>query len=144
MNLTSLRNYRVQLEGMLRAELAELERVLQAVLDKHRRWQTTADDDMTRFMIEARRGLSAKETATRYMDWQALGEKIQRAEAIVTDAREQRDRKRAEVLGAARERKKLDLLITRRMQRRRGEEQRREQRALDEAASRRRRRSNEV
>ena len=62
---------------------------------------------------------------------------IDRAEEDLDRLRDEAEQKRAEVLAAARETKRMDLLWQRRRDRQRRIERRREQAAMDESAARR-------
>jgi len=136
MNVTVLRTYRAQLEQALRAELAELQRALDAAEAERRRLDVSAEEDARRYLEAARAGLPAAEAAGRYELMEGLAEAVLRAQALVSAAHERWRTKMAEVLEAARERKKMESL-----QRRRAAADRRSvaaaaQRETDEAASR--------
>ncbi|MGH7232036.1 MAG: flagellar export protein FliJ [Nitrospiraceae bacterium] len=137
MNLKIMRNYRSQLETMLRAELVELERALETAIRKRRTLMDRADADLRQFFGTGQGPLGADETALRYTVWEQLGEAIRHFDEMIVHARTRRDVKQAEMVEAAREAKKLDILVQRQARRLRLEELRQDQRALDEAASRR-------
>jgi flagellar export protein FliJ len=137
MRVTMLRHYRQQVEEALRAELAELELVLQAAEENLRQLEAEVDSDARQYMADAGIGLTADEVAGRYAELDALAGAIQKARAIAEEARLRRDQKVGEVLEASREKKKLEILDRRKALRAQQELDRREQQAVDEIASRR-------
>jgi flagellar export protein FliJ len=134
MNVTALRHYRRQLEDILRAELFVLERTFEASVARQSDLQESADRAADFFQSALCQGLSCDEMIDRTRDLEGLAVTAQHAVAMVADARERWERKRAEVMEAARERKTLELLEQRRMHQRMVRLRRLEQQALDEAA----------
>jgi flagellar export protein FliJ len=137
MNVASLRNYRAQVADVLKAELAELESKLRAAVDGLRLLDARAESDARRYLADAKSGLTTDEVMERYATMETLADAIRRTQALVAEARAQRDRKLAEVLEASREKRKLELIEQRQAKRARLTEERRGQQTLDEAAGRR-------
>lgn len=134
MNLTALRHYRRQLEDVLRAELSVLERTLEASVAHTSDLEESADRAADLFQAALCQGLSCDEMIDRTRDLEGQTTAIRRALAMMAAARERWERKRAEVMDAARERKTLELLEQRRLHQRMVRLRRLEQHALDEAA----------
>ncbi len=137
MKLEALRNYRGQVEDILRLELADLERYLQAAEESLRRLEIEADGDAKRYLTDTHAGLTADEVVERYAELDALTSAIRRARDVVEEARVRRDRKMGEVLEASREKKKLEILGRREALRSQRELDRKTQQAVDETAGRR-------
>ena len=81
--------------------------------------------------------MTPEEAAQRYESIEGLTEQVRRMDSAVARAREECERKRAEVVEAARETQKLELLWERHITRTRRAQERREQQTLDESAARR-------
>lgn len=136
MNVAVLRKYRMQLEDLLRAQLAELEAALRSAAEVHRHLQAAAEREIARYLDDAHRGLTADEAAARYAELEVQAQAAARAAEAIEAAQRRWEQKRAEVVDAARERRKMEILEQRDAQRRRYAEALAEQRAADEAAGR--------
>jgi flagellar export protein FliJ len=134
MNLTGLRHYRRQLEDMLRADLYVLERALEAAAAHSQGAQNSVNLAAERWQAALKQGVLRDEIVDRARDIENLTAAAGHAAAQAADARERWERKRADVIEAARERKTLELLEQRRLQQRMTRLRRLEQHALDEAA----------
>jgi flagellar export protein FliJ len=133
-NITALRNYRAQLEEVLRAELADLEVSLKGTADQCRRVQEAADQAADLYLLAVQEGMTAEEAVGQYADIASRAEAVKTATAALTHARRRWEDKRAEVMEAAREHKKYARLEQRRTIRLKSLESRAEQQILDEAA----------
>ncbi len=136
-NLRGLRNYQAQIEDALRAELAALQRSLDGALAEQARLETFLDEDTRRYLAEAEAGIEPEQASRRYEGFAGLAAEVRSAQDAVTQAQIECDRKRAEILEAARETQKLDLLLERQTRRERRARLRREQQMLDESAAQR-------
>lgn len=134
MNLSGLNKYRRQIEDMLRAELSELEGMLEAAAASSHQARTQVDVAVDRWQAALKQGVQGGEVADGFRDIQSLTEAAAQAAARMTDATERWEYKRAEVIEAARERKTLDFLEQRRVHQRMMRLRRLEQQMLDEAA----------
>lgn len=134
MNLTALRHYRRQLEDILRAELAVLERALQTSAARSLDLNQTVAQTAEAFQAALCHGLSGDEMIDRTRELEGVTIAARDAVALVAEARQRWEQKRADVLEAARERKTLELLESRRLQQRMTRLRRLEQQGLDEAA----------
>jgi hypothetical protein len=137
MNLVVIRNYRSQVEQMLRMELAELEREVERLIAKRRALIDGADQDLRRFFTTAAGAVGANDAAFRYEAWEQQGEVARHIDDMIRQATTRRDLKQADMVAAAREAKKIDVLLTRQARRLRQAELRRDQLTLDEASARR-------
>jgi flagellar export protein FliJ len=134
MNLTALRHYRRQLEDILRAELAVLERALQTSAARSLDLNQTVAQTAEAFQAALCRGLSGDEMIDRTRELESVTIAARHAVTLVAEARQRWEQKRADVLEAARERKTLEFLESRRLQQRMTRLRRLEQQGLDEAA----------
>ncbi len=137
MNLKLLRNYRAQIEDVLKAELAGLHGNLDRAQAECVQLAARVDQDARQYMAEAEAGISSSAAAGQYAGLEGLAAQLKLAEEDLARAQERWDDKRAAVLEAARETKKLDLLWDRQQQRQRRMQDRQEQQAVDESAARR-------
>ncbi len=137
MNLRVLRRYHAQIEESLRAELALIQRETTEAEEVRRRVVALVDHDVQRYLDDMANGLSPDETVARYARFEELALQIEREDEFIARAQERAEQKRAEVLAAARETKRMDLLWQRQQRRQRQLDLRREQQAMDEAAARR-------
>lgn len=134
MNLTALRHYRRQLEDILRAELAVLERALQTSAARSLDLNQTVAQTAEAFQAALCRGLSGDEMIDRTRELESVTIAARHAVTLVAEARQRWEQKRADVFEAARERKTLEFLESRRLQQRMTRLRRLEQQGLDEAA----------
>lgn len=137
MNLRVLRRYHAQIEESLRAELALIQRETTEAEEVRRRVMALVDHDVQRYLDDMAHGLSPDETVARYARFEELALQIEREDDFIARAQERAEQKRADVLAAARETKRMDLLWQRQQRRQRQLHLRREQQAMDEAAARR-------
>ena len=137
MNLEALRNYRRQIEESLRAELALLQRNLDLAVGERHRLEALAEEGATEYLSAAEAGVRSAEASQRYEALDGLAAKIRSVDEQFARAQQECDVKRGEVVDAARETKKLELLWQRKLRKERREQVRREQRAVDESAARR-------
>ncbi len=137
MNLKVLRNYRAQIEDVLKMELAGRHRDLDRTQAECARLAALADHNAHQYMTGVEAGIPSSEAAGQYAGLEGLAAQLKLAEEDVARAQARCDDKRAEVLKAARETEKLDLLWERQQQRQRRVQDRREQQAADESAARR-------
>ena len=134
MNLTVIQNYRTHLESVLRAELAELELAVHVASERRGRLQAEAESATRRWMAESRRGATGQAVAAGYTDFDVRAALVYAAGEALTEVRRRWEHKRAEVVDAMRERKKVEMLAQRHAVKRGLQNRRRERYALDEAA----------
>ena len=137
MNLGAILNYRTQIEEALRAELAQMQGVLYEAEALVMELEQAAEHETTKYLREVAQGLGAEEVVGRQNELEALAERIRRAKTTVAEHQQRCSEKLAEVLAAAQERRKLELVDERVQQRAAVESQRVEQRELDELATQR-------
>lgn len=134
MNLSALKQYRRQLEDILRVEVSVLERALEDSVLHRREIQQTADRATECFQQAIHQGLTPSNFFERSLEMEGHDDALRHASLAVDAARQRWEQKRSEAIEAARERKTLDLLDQRRMRARTIRLRRLEQQALDEAA----------
>jgi flagellar export protein FliJ len=137
MNLAMLRTYRTQVEEALQMELAELQNLLQAEQAARGRLEEAAEAGAAEYLDSIRHGMTVDDAMTRQTKLDALVYALRRAEAAATEAERRCEQKMMELLDAARERKKVEILEERQAQVQRRMTKRREQAVMDEAAGRR-------
>jgi flagellar FliJ protein len=137
MNVTALLNYRSQVEQALRSELRNMQGVLQEAIVLVGRLEEVAEKETRQYLQDAAQGLMADQVVGRQVELEALAERIKKARETVLEHQRRCDQKLAEVMTAAQERKKLDVLETRQRRREEAEAAREEQRDIDELAGRR-------
>lgn len=137
MSWARLYRYRVQIEEALRMELAELDRAVQKVNEVREQWQRIADDDADRLVTEARRGVEAGLAHGWLGEWNAVQMTVTNVDLAVAAAMERRTKKQAELMEAVRDRKKIELMMTRAADRKQQMQRRLEQRMLDDLAAQR-------
>ncbi|HSE59750.1 MAG TPA: flagellar FliJ family protein [Nitrospiraceae bacterium] len=137
MSWARLYRYRVQIEEALRMELTELDRAVQKVNEVRAQWQRIADDDADRLVTEARRGVEAGLAHGWLGEWNAIQMTVTNVDLAVAAAMERRTKKQAELMEAVRDRKKIQLMMTRAADRKQQMQRRLEQRMLDDLAAQR-------
>lgn len=137
MNLTVLRAHALQREDATRMELAEAARELQEWNDRIARLEARAGCDADTYLEQARRGGTAEELFAHLDAMNQALETRKRMEERQTSLQSQWATKRDAVLEAMRDRKKLDLLVSRAQQEQRRRQERQDQALLDERAWRR-------
>ncbi len=140
MNLTVLRTYRAQLEDRLQAELAQLTESLHETETRRVQLEAEADAKAQAYLRKSQAGMTPGEAEDHYAAMDVLAGLIAQARQQEAHIQAVRKQKQADVLDAARERKKLDILADRQQQERRLRQERQVQRLLDEVAGRRARR----
>ncbi|WP_447977071.1 flagellar export protein FliJ [Candidatus Nitrospira bockiana] len=133
-NLAALRSYRRQLEDVLRTEVARLEAAVKEAAEQRRRLEDQADTAARRHEESMAAGLSPVDMHTSYEAVAAALGAAQRAEARINGVLAEWEAKRTDLIEAARERRKIELLEERQGRTRRLLANRAEQHALDEAA----------
>ena len=137
MNLGVLLNYRSQVEEALRAELSRMQGVLHEAEAVVRELEGLAEKESTRYLVDVQTGLAAEEVVGRQGELEALADRIRRAKTAALESQQGCREKLGEVLAAAQERRKLELVDARQQRRAESDANRQEQHALDELAGRR-------
>lgn len=137
MSWLRLYRYRVQVEEVVRMELAELDRAVQKVNEVRGQWQQIADDNADRLVTEVRRGVHAGLAQGWVNEWDAIQATLTNVDRAVVSAMERRAKKQAELTEAVRDRKKIELVMKRAANRRQQAQRRFDQRLLDDLAGRR-------
>lgn len=137
MNLGVLLNYRSQVEEALRTELSGMQGVLHEAEAVVRELEGLAEKESIQYLVDVQAGLAAEEVVGRQGELEALADRIRRAKAAVLESQQRCGEKLGEVLAAAQERRKLELLDARRQRRVESDANRQEQHDLDELAGRR-------
>ena len=134
MNLSVIRTYRAQVEEALRMELAELQCSVHLEQETQTLLLAQVEDGTAEFLKMAHAGMTVDEARTQQAKLDALAQSIRKARETIAMAQRRCDQKRAELVEASRERKKLEILEEREAARRSKRDQRREQTAIDQAA----------
>lgn len=137
MNLGVLLNYRSQVEEALRTELSMMQGVLNEAEAVVRELEGLAEKESKQYLVDVQAGLVAEEVVGRQGELEALADRIRRAKAAVLEYQQRCSEKLGEVLVAAQERRKLELVDERQQRRAELDANRQEQHDLDELAGRR-------
>jgi flagellar FliJ protein len=137
MDIAALKTYREQLEEVLRIEVKRLAQRLREVEARRARLEAEANATARAYEQCTRSGVTGREALDRYETLEELTRSIRHAERAAVAVREEWERKRQELVEAARERRKLELLDQREQRRRRRAVAQQEQRLMDEVAARR-------
>lgn len=137
MKLDVILKYRTQVEEALRKELSRMQGVLYEAEALVHELEQAAEREAARYLRDVEQGLGADEVLGRQGELEVLADRIRRAKAMVAEHHQRCGQKLEEVLAAAQERRKLELVEERQERRALVEASREEQRGLDELASRR-------
>jgi|CXWL01.1.fsa_nt_gi flagellar export protein FliJ len=137
MNFTVLQRYHHQIEEALRIEVEILRRELNEAQECVGRLQKASDRDTQRFVAQTYEGVSSHEMVSRYAEFDGAMTTIRQAQHRLAKAGQRWNDKMAEVLKAAQESRRFDLLAEQQAKREQTQELRREQQLMDEAAARR-------
>lgn len=137
MNVSGVLKFRSQVEEALRTELSQMQGVLHEAEAIVQELEGVAEREAGQYLRDVQQGLTAEEVVGRQGELEALADRIRRAKATVADHQQRCSDKLGEVLAAAQERRKLELLDERHQLRAAAEANRQEQHDLDELAGRR-------
>lgn len=137
MNLALLRTHREREEGQLQAELAQVAQALQETETARLRLEAEAEGKARAYLEVSRIGMTIGDATAYYAAMDSLATLIARTSRQEARLREKWHQKQTELLEAARERKKLDILVDRQRQKRLLQQERQAQRLSDETAGRR-------
>jgi flagellar export protein FliJ len=137
MNVGVILKYRSQVEESLRTELSRMQGVLHEAEAIVVELERAAEGEAARYVRDVEGGLTVGEVMGRRAELEALAERIRRAKTTVEEHQARCKGKLDEVLLAAQERRKLELVEQRQQQRTAVETGRQEQQELDELAGRR-------
>lgn len=137
MNVATLIPYRRQLEEALRIEVELLAERFRETEARRVRLESEADAKARAYLECAKSGILAGEALIHYAALEGLARAIRQATEGAAAFRAEWERKRNELVEAARERRKLEVLAERDRRRRRRAAEQQEQRLTDEVAGRR-------
>ncbi len=137
MNLGVLLNYRTQVEEALRTELSRMQGVLYEAEALVAELERVAERETSQYLRDVAQGLGAEEVVGRQGELAALADRIRQAKMTVETHRQRCGEKLEDVLAAAQERRKLELVEERQRHRAAVDATRAEQRELDELAAQR-------
>ncbi len=137
MNFAALKTYRTQLEEVLRIEVERLAQRLREAETRCARLEAEAEEKARAYAQGTRSGITAREALDHYDMLEGVARAIRHAKRAAAALREEWERKRQELVDAARERRKVELLDQRDQRRRRRAAAQQEQRLTDEVAARR-------